>query len=306
MVEHLTFNQTVVGSNPTVLILMIFYDRQKTLKLTQTVNSIKYYWFLLYSNVLFSSNLLLKTLLQVPKFLHVPKKLLKVKWSNSATMRIKNQTTLEPVMHNYTWDLFWVYQQTLLNNFLPYFAPHPNFRPFFIFDRGKKSINLNHTKTFYRWVNTYNLLMNLFSKQINPLMFMSKVFKTEVKAFNWSNNTWDYKFFRRVTPYFFLRDASHGDSTHRIFLELEKSQSLFSFITDIKYHEKNAHVLKRFGGYTIGVTPLNVNPWLVSYPIPVGSGSVVVEYFFLSLLSFIRQYTEVVQYNELLLLWKLL
>jgi len=221
-------------------------------------------------------------------------------------MKVRKREIFEPLTHNFTWDLFWVYQQTLLNSSLSYFAPHPNFRPFFIFDRSKRSINLNHTKTYYRWINTYNLLLSLFMKQIKPLMFMTKTFKSEVKAFNWSCNSWDYNLFRRVSPYFFLKDARYGHDTNHIFTELEKYQPLFSFVTDIKYHEKSIYFLKRFGGFTIGATPLNMNPWVVSYPIPVGAGSVLVEYFFLSLLSFIRQYTEVSYFNELLLLWKLL
>ena len=286
MVEHLTFNQTVVGSNPAVLIIITSYTRQQNLKLTQSVCSIKFHWFLLYSNIFFNTHLILKTLLQAPKFLSAPNKLLKVKWSNQVTIKVRKREAFEPLTHNFTWDLFWVYQQTLLNNFLPYFAPHPNFRPFFIFDRSKRSINLNHTKTYYRWINTYNLLLSLFMKQIKPLMFMTKTFKSEVKAFNWASNSWDYSLFRRVSPYFFLKDASYGHDTHHLFTEFEQYQSLFSFVTDIKYHEKSIHFLKRFGGFTIGVTPLNMNPWLVSYPIPVGAGSVLVEYFFLSVALF--------------------
>lgn len=143
-------------------------------------------------------------------------------------------------------------------------------------------------------------------RQLKPLLFMTKTFRSEVRAFNWSLTTWDYTLFKRVAPYFTLQETQHGHVTNHIFTELSKRRQLFSFITDIKYHEKNAHFLKRFGGYTIGVTPLNMSPWAVSYPIPVGAGTVLVEYFFLSLLSFIQQYSEVLHYNELVLLWKLL
>ena len=165
---------------------------------------------------------------------------------------------------------------------------------------------LNQAKLYHRWTNTYLLLLNLFIKQTQPLLFMTKTFRTEVKAFNWSLGNWDYLLFKKTAPYFFLKDTHHGHFTNQIFSELEKKFTLFSFVTDIKYHEKNLHFLKRAGSYTIGVTPFNTDPWVVSYPIPVGAGTVLVEYFFLTLLSFIKQYSEVIQYNHISFLWKLL
>lgn len=265
-----------------------------------------FHWILTYS-LIFTNNVVgLKSLLNLNKFVTTSPKQLKVKYSQSTKFRVKAPQKVTDSELNHTWYLFKVYQQAFLNNPLPDFAPHPHFRPFFIFDRGKKPLYLNYKKTYSRWVNTYNLLLNLFLKQLKPLMFMTKSFRSEVRAFNWSATTWDYTFFKRVTPYFCLQETQHGHVTNYIFNELIKNNSLFSIITDIKYHEKNTHFLKRFGGYTIGVTPLNTSPWLVSYPIIVGAGTVLVEYFFLSLISFIRQYAEVIHYNELVFLWKLL
>jgi len=267
---------------------------------------INFHWLLTYASIFTNSILNITSFLHLNKFILPSSKQLKVNYKKSTKTLIKSPSKKPLVFANHTWQLFKIYKQAFLSNPLPFFAPHPQFRPFFIFDTGKKPLHLNYNKAYARWVNTYNLLLSLFVKQLKPLMFMTKSFRSEVRAFNWSLTTWDYTFFKRVSPYFCLQETQHGHVTNHLFTELVKNNSLFSFITDIKYHEKNTQFLKRFGGYTIGVTPLNTSPWAVSYPIPVGAGTVLVEYFFLSLLTFIRQYAEVTHYNELLFLWKLL
>jgi hypothetical protein len=202
------------------------------------------------------------------------------------------------------WELFLSYQQSLLNNSIPFFTPHPQFRPLFLFNRGKRGYCLNYKQVYSRWLNTSSLVVNIFVKQLNPFMFMTQNFRTEVTAFNWASSPWDYQLFKKVAPYFFLKEARYGQYTHHIFLELEKTHNLTSFITNVRYHEKNIHFLKRFGGYTIGAVSINANPWLVSYPIPVGLNTPLTEYFFLSLVCSSRQYAEWVHFKHSLFLWK--
>lgn len=302
----MTFNQTVVGSIPAVLIINILTNNLKYLNFSNKSYTIKLHWFLFYSQLYFETYSQLKNWLLTPKYLYISNAKLRLNWSrhNAVSPQLLKKT--KTFSKNHLWELFWTYQQTCANSFLPFFNPHPGFYPFFIFDHSKKAVCLNHNKLYHRWVNTYVLLLNLFIKQSRPLLFMTKTFRTEVKAFNWSLGNWDYALFKKTSPYFFLKDTHHGHFTNQIFAELEKKYPLFSFITDVKYHDKNLQFLKRAGGYTIGVTPFNTDPWVVSYPIPVGAGTVLVEYFFLTLLSFIRQYAEVIQYNHVSFLWKLL
>jgi len=43
-------------------------------------------------------------------------------------------------------------------------------------------------------------------------------------------------------------------------LERESQDFQLSFVTDIKYHEKTIFFLRRFGSYTLGVVPFNMDP----------------------------------------------
>ena len=148
--------------------------------------------------------------------------------------------------------------------------------------------------------------MSVFYKQLHPLLFATKIFRSEVTAFNWNDFTWNYNFFKRASPYFFLQDTAYGNTTNSIFVLLSEQRSLLSIVTNSTYHEKNLKFLKKFNAYTIGLIPLTSSPWLVSYPILVGPNEVITEYYFLTLISFIKQFTQHLQFNEFLALWKLI
>ena len=204
------------------------------------------------------------------------------------------------------WQLFLNLYQNSFSSSLPFFKPQGFFKAFFFFNFKDQPVCINYSKLYKRWVNTFNLLFNLFYYNSFPLIFSSKIFRSEVLSFNWSLKTWEYSFFKRVAPYFFLEDTCHGESTQKTYHCLAQHTNLFSFVTNVTYHEKNLQFLKKFNAYTIGVVSINTTPWLLSYPIIVGTNELLAEYYFLSFLSFLRQYVSIIHYNELLMLWKLI
>jgi len=204
------------------------------------------------------------------------------------------------------WRTFINFYQSFFNQHLPFFKPHGFFKPFFLFNLRGQVVCLNYSKLYKRWAVTYKLLLNFFYKQLNPLLFATKVFRMEVTAFNWAGSAWDYTFFKRVAPYFFLQDTVYGSTTNTTFTLLSETHSLLSIVTNSTYHEKNLKFLKKFNSYSVGLVSVNKSPWLLSYPILAGTNELVTEYYFLVLLSFLKQFTQTLYFNEFLNLWKFL
>lgn len=232
--------------------------------------------------------------------------------SNLITRRVNYLTSLKisykptpTVDTQLVWRIFINFYQIFFNQYQPYFKVHSLFKPFFLFNLKGTTVCINYLKLYKRWVVTYNLILNLFVKQINPLVFTTKVFRKEATAFNWSNYIWDYTFFKTTAPYFFLQDTVYGNTTNTTFSLLAEHHHLLSVVTNSTYHEKNLKFLKKFNAYTIGLVPVNSSPWLLSYPILIGTNELVTEYYFLTLLSFLKQYSQLLQFDSYLNLWRL-
>lgn len=204
----------------------------------------------------------------------------------------------------YKWTLFSFYVQLLEVKKSPYLIPHGQFKAFFLVQSKDGTLFFNIGRVYKRWTNTYNLLLNLFFKHVNILLFSSKSFKQEVTAFNKQLNLIEQTLFKRATPYFYLQDAPYGAETLAMFTELENQGSNIAFITDFRYHEKNAFFLRKCNNYTLSLIPLTMNPWVVSYCIPTATTNIMLEYFFLKLLAFIKQYAVTKRYAEVKCLWQ--
>lgn len=107
---------------------------------------INLHWLLLYTHLFSNICVGLKTFTQFHKFVQPSRKPLKLLYKGSLKSLNKVPTGRGRPACRHNWNLFLIYQQTFLNNSLPYFGPHPHFRPFFIFDHGKKPLHLNQKK----------------------------------------------------------------------------------------------------------------------------------------------------------------
>jgi len=201
------------------------------------------------------------------------------------------------------YSLFLLYVQQTTNHSSSFLQPHAYFKAFFLTTTLNSSPVLNISKLYLKWINTYNLLINLFFFKTSLLLFSNKTLKNETLGFNWSQNLLSYKLFKYTSPIFFLKDSKYGVTPTLIFKRFEQKSLSTAFLTDVKYHEKNLYYLKRFHIYTIGLVPYNLNPWMVSYSIPTSINSVFIQFFFIQFLSLLSQSNETRTFNKCKNLW---
>ena len=228
----------------------------------------------------------------------------RVSWGSFSKKLINCQPKKPLPKVSHSWSFFEVLIQICGHQNLPYFSIHSSLKSFFFFQTSHQYYTLNVSKFYARWTTTYKLLLNIFYFNIDMLVFSTKVFRTEATAFNWALTRWDYTLFKQVTPYFFLKDMKHGHTSLDVLSIFSENAATVTLITDFQYHEKNSQFLKRLGNYVVSVVPWNFNPWVVNYPIIGGTGGLIIEYFYLTLLSFFRQYSQLIRYSEILSLWR--
>ena len=200
-------------------------------------------------------------------------------------------------------DLFLLYLQFSNTSQTSTFKIHAYYRPLFISEYNSLSPYLNIKKFYAKWNHAYNFLLNLFFEEAKLLMFSHKVLKTETLAFNWSFNLLSFNLFKYTAPYFFLKEFDYGDSSTITFKRLARQQLQIACISDIKYHEKTLFYLKSNGVYTIGFVSYNSSPWSVEYAIPSATSSLFTQFFFIKLLSYIRQQGKLYKFNHMKSLW---
>lgn len=291
---------------------------------TNYITKINFQWFIFYKYILnfFLQNLkitsiyhlnIIKALFSINKnFINESKTFIKPIFNRNSDSKFyyksqKNSTRVlisKPNFINSTnYNLFMLYFQQTTNYSTHFLQPHAYFKHMFISSTLNTSPILNITKLYSKWKNTYNFLTNLFFLKTSMFIFSNKIFKNETLSFNWSRNLLNYNLFKYSSPIFFLNDTRYGVTPTLIFKRFEQKGLEISFLTDIKYHEKNLYYLKRFNIYTIGLVPYNSNPWVVSYSIPISTSSVYIQYFFFKFLSFLSQFAESRLFNDFKKVW---
>ena len=78
-----------------------------------------------------------------------------------------------------------------------------------------------------------------------------------------------------------------------------------AFVSDTKYQKRTLFYLRISGIHTIGLVPYTISPWIVNYAIPAASNTLFTQYFFIKLLTYIRQQAECHKFNNLKSIWYL-
>ena len=315
----------VVGSSPAVLNMFPQW-KVKSLNIKPQIN---FQWLLLYKHLhililsnspninnlfhFFLTNRTLKTYFQLPlvptsNHLTFQKPILNRNLNFKTyfkTPTVHNKKFLKPTLYsqNTFYNLFLLYLQHTTLNATQFFTPHSNFQTLFIFSANKTTCYLNIAKMTTRWTHLSTLLINLFFVNTTISLFTTRTLKNEALSFNWSSNVFNYTLFRYSSPIFFLKDTTFGIHSTLIFKKFQQRGLNTVFLTDLKYHEKNLYYFKRFNMTTIGLVPYNLNPWLVTYAIPTSSNSLFIQYFFIKLLLYFKQYTLQIQFANYKQLW---
>ena len=323
----MTFNQTVVGSNPAALIII---KNHWNFLVKHNSREINFNWVSLYIQFY---NILLKNFILVNNFnnfLLKSKLSVKLNVLGKHTLFNKSVVISKPIVNrDYTLkgiqdqptfnskklcsikffkpiqqiNLFNLYLHFSNNTTNTFFVPHTNFKPLFISQTSSLTPFINISKLFTKWVNSYNFLLNIFFNKLNMFLFSNKIFKNEIISFNWSSSLLDYRLFKYSSPYFYMKDTNFGVPSSIIFKRFVKKGLNTTFVLDLKQHEKNLYFLKSINLHVIGLVPYSMNPWLVSYALPVASNNIFIQYFFIKTLLFIKQYSEVQLYNNLKSTW---
>ena len=193
-----------------------------------------------------------------------------------------------------------------LNSFLPRgsFFPRTGFFNLFFFKNSKGSsyvINLN--KVMSRWIDFFNLSLNMYLFHLNPLVYSSPFFKAETLALNWNLNIWDVRSWKYTYPHFIFKTNYFSQTTKFFYNKLAELDYDLFVVTDCLYHFKNLYFFKKNYFYTIGLITLNINPWVVSYPIIASSNSYLNQIFFLQALVYSQKRSFLLQFFFFKKIW---
>lgn len=167
---------------------------------------------------------------------------------------------------------------------------HAEYKLMFTVCHLKEVKFVNITKIFTRWVNTYNLLTNIFVHDTRVMVFGSIMFREEICTINWHFNNINYKFYKYASLHFFLKDTEYGSpEASFFFFKLHNLGLNVLFITDLYNLEKTVHFLRTENFYMIAPVPLSLNPWNVSFPIPIFANNFFAQWFFLKFLTLAQQ-----------------
>lgn len=183
-------------------------------------------------------------------------------------------------------NLFFLFNFSLFNS---YFKVHHSFNLFYIYSFSNKLIIIDPIKFFNRWKDCYDLIYNVFYYNFNPLIFSTALFKNETLALNWNYNIFDIHLWRYYFPFFIFKLSSFNRKTDFFFNKLIEKRINFFLITDCHFHYKNLHYINKKKLYSIGLVNVNLNPWVVTYPILTFFENFLTQAFFFKLLIFIEK-----------------
>lgn len=184
------------------------------------------------------------------------------------------------------------------------FYVHADYRFMFMCnDTTNISPYIDIYKFHKKWIHSYDLLINLFFADTQIFAFSSKLLRDETLSFNWSFNILPYTLFKRSSPYFFLKDCNHGSVSNEMYRILGQHGLTAAFVSDTKYQQRTLFYLRINGIHTIGLVPYTISPWIVNYAIPAASSTLFTQYFFIKLLTYIRQQAECYKFNNLKSIW---
>lgn len=171
-----------------------------------------------------------------------------------------------------------------------WYTNNPTFRSFFTTGGSiyTNSTLINMRRYVHRIEESLTFVYNLFYIDARYWMFANELFLEELLIFNWEIQSLTYKLFRYIHMFVWLKDLSHGSAIRQVMDFLKKVDLDFTIITDLETHMKARNYLQRYSIFTIGLIPINYNPWWVSYPIPTYSNSPKIQLIFIHILFYVR------------------
>lgn len=190
-------------------------------------------------------------------------------------------------------NLLFLFNYSLFNSC---FKIHQNFKLLYAYNFKNKLIIINSAKFLFRWKDVYDLMFNIFFYKFNPLIFGSNLFKNEILALNWNYNFFDVKVWKYYFPFFTFKLNNYNKKIDFFFSQINQLNINFFLITDCLYHFKSLPYLKKKNLYTVGLVDINLDPWIVTYPILNFFESYLTQLFFFKFILFIEKKSISVKY----------
>jgi hypothetical protein len=130
------------------------------------------------------------------------------------------------------------------------------------------------------------------------------MFKKETLALNWNEDFFENLHLISNSFLFLNNFIKYGTKLDFFYYKLKNKKLDFFFITDVEFHFKNIHYFKKFNFFTIGLIPANLNPWLVSFAIPVFSNNFLNQFFFFKFFFIAYKKSLFEKYLFYLKIWK--
>lgn len=161
------------------------------------------------------------------------------------------------------------------------------FRLFFF----KNSFSVTNVNTiFLRWNHFISFSFNIYFFKLNTLYFSSPLFKKETLSLNWNlNNFFKYTFWKHTYFYFIFKTNKISVKMNYFYKHFSSQQKSIFMIIDPLYHFKNLYFFKKYKFFSIGLSPLSLNPWLLSYPVFSFNGSFLEQTFFIQFLNILQK-----------------
>jgi hypothetical protein len=125
------------------------------------------------------------------------------------------------------------------------------------------------------------LLFNFFYYNRMPLIFGSAFFKQEILAINWQYTKLDLVTWKKTFPFFIFKTTVFSKSVDAFYSGLKKIGFRLFLIADCEQHRKLLYYLNKSKAFSIGLVTGNLDPWLVSFALPILSTNLLVQGFFL-------------------------
>lgn len=183
-------------------------------------------------------------------------------------------------------NLFFLFNFSIFNS---HFKTHHTFNFFCLYSFSNKLILIDPNKFLTRWKEAYDLIFNIFYYNFNPLIFSTNLFKNETLALNWNYNFFDINLWKYYFPFFIFKLSNFNKKADFFFDKMSFRGINFFLITDCQYHFKNLHYISKKKFYSIGLVNINLNPWVVSYPIITFFENFLTQSFFFKFLIFIEK-----------------
>ena len=158
---------------------------------------------------------------------------------------------------------------------------HAAFRPLINLWRRSSWLTLSVNVFVKRFESAFQLITVMFYYSYGLLTFGTPVLWNETLTLNWLQVGQDSSKLTLLRSKFFFYDQKLNPDTNRVIERLHLSRTEAAFVADLGSHQFNISHLKRLQYFLIGLVPINFNPWVLHFPIPMFTQNFLVPHYVL-------------------------